>query len=440
MDNTSVTKSARLPTFSGQREEFQMWWIRFVAHAEMCGFLTALEIGGETTMPDSSTEVLDLTTDDGKLAAASKQRNAMAMANLTMAFDSESLFGMIYKSMSKEYRAGKAHLVVKELFNKYNPEDVVSRVELRKMLAGVSMKDTQDPSTLFEQVSAIRNRYDTAEHQVDEEELIAVIMERAPEKYTTCITTTAITHAKNLTLTHLEQVMYQLWRQSKDSNRSIPEISLSGFEGYCYHCKKQGHKADACPSRPKPIASGGRTSNSAGRGGTGGRGAGRGGTARFQGACRNCGKQGHMERNCWQKEENAGLRPAGYKAPSENANSAIEKKTTSNYECLLCSLTFPNKSNLLLDPNVWIADTGASVHMTSHRQGFINERKASDSAHITMGNGAIETASIVGTLPGTVCDQYGNLLMRTAITDVTYLPNATYNLFSLTQMMAKGWC
>ncbi len=56
-----------------------------------------------------------------------------------------------------------------------------------------------------------------------------------------------------------------------------------------------------------------------------------------------------------------------------------------------------------------------------------------------MGNGAIETASIIGTLPGTVCDQFGNRMMKTAITDVTYLPTATYNLFSLTQMMTKGW-
>ena len=158
----------------------------------MCGFLLALDIGGETTMPESSTEAIDLTTDAGKIPAASKQRNAVAMANLTMAFETENLFGMVYKSMSKDFPAGLAHLVVKELFNKYNPKDVVSRVELRRMLAGVSMKETQDPTTLFEQVSAIRNRFDTASNQINKEELIAVVIERAPEKYTSCITTEQI--------------------------------------------------------------------------------------------------------------------------------------------------------------------------------------------------------------------------------------------------------
>ena len=64
----------------------------------------------------------------------------------------------------------------------------ISRVELRSMLNGVSMKNSEDPSVLFEQVSAIQNRYDTDVHHIDEEELIAVVMGAAPEKYLSVIT------------------------------------------------------------------------------------------------------------------------------------------------------------------------------------------------------------------------------------------------------------
>ncbi len=75
--------------------------------------------------------------------------------------------------MSKDWPAGLAHKVVVELFNKYyNPDDRIPRVELRAMLNGVSMKDAQDPSVPFEQISAIHNRYETATHQIDEEELV----------------------------------------------------------------------------------------------------------------------------------------------------------------------------------------------------------------------------------------------------------------------------
>jgi hypothetical protein len=84
-----------------------------------------------------------------------------------------------------------------------------------------------------------------------------------------------------MSLTDFEIVMYQLWRQSKGSiDQYTTDITLAGFEGYCYQCKQQGHKADACPngSNSKSSSSGGRTSNSAGQGRRGGRGSGQGGT------------------------------------------------------------------------------------------------------------------------------------------------------------------
>jgi hypothetical protein len=102
-------------------------------------------------------------------------------------------------------------------------------------------------------------------------------------------------------------------------------------------------------------------------------------------------------------------------------------------------MKFPTDSKILLDPNVWIADTGASVCMTPHQKGLINVRAANTAAMITMGSGSAESASEIGTLPGTVCDQYGNELKKVGIKEVSYLPKGTFNLFSLTQMTAKGW-
>jgi hypothetical protein len=135
------------------------------------------------------------------------------------------------------------------------------------------------------------------------------------------------------------------------------------------------------------------------------------------------------------------LRPSGYRLPTESGNSAVDRKSTgNNIEYLLCALTFPiNDSKLLLDPNIWIADTAASVHMTTHQQGQIDIRTATNDATITMGNSNSELVTVIGTLPGTVCDQYGNKLNKVAIDNTSYLPNGTFNLFSLTQMILKGW-
>jgi uncharacterized protein YlzI (FlbEa/FlbD family) len=77
--------------------------------------------------------------------------------------------------------------------------------------------------------------------------------------------------------------------------------------------------------------------------------------------------------------------------------------------------------------------------MTAHQQGLINIHTATNDATITMGNGNSELTTVIRTLPRTVCDQYGNELNKVAIENVSYLPNGTFDLFSLTQMILKGW-
>jgi hypothetical protein len=56
------------------------------------------------------------------------------------------------------------------------------------MLNTVILKVNEDPSILFEQVSAIQNWYGTVTHKIDEEELITVVMGTAPEEYISVIT------------------------------------------------------------------------------------------------------------------------------------------------------------------------------------------------------------------------------------------------------------
>jgi hypothetical protein len=68
--------------------------------------------------------------------------------------------------MSNDWPAGLAHEFVVQLINKYSPDHRLSRVELRTILNGVSMKDAEDPSILFEQVSAIQNWFDTDAHHI----------------------------------------------------------------------------------------------------------------------------------------------------------------------------------------------------------------------------------------------------------------------------------
>jgi hypothetical protein len=44
----------------------------------------------------------------------------------------------------------------------------------------------------------------------------------------------------------------------------------------------------------------------------------------------------------------------------------------------------------------------------------------------------------IGTLSGTIYDTLGNESNKILIEEVSYLPNGTFNLFSLTEMTSKG--
>lgn len=155
---TEQTSSVKLPTFDEKEKNFNMYWIKFKAYAVVKGFLPALQEGGEKDMPPNEEKDLDLADDAEKKHLAAKKRNAMAVASLTMSFNTESLITYATrKSCTEEWPGGLAYLIVKAHFKKYRPQDTITRVELRSMLNKVTMKTNDCPDKLFEQLSYIKN-------------------------------------------------------------------------------------------------------------------------------------------------------------------------------------------------------------------------------------------------------------------------------------------
>jgi hypothetical protein len=69
----------------------------------------------------------------------------------------------------------------------------------------------------------------------------------------------------------------------------------------------------------------------------------------------------------------------------------------------------PNSMKLLLDPNVWIADTDAPVHETPNPSAMVKKSDKKCNASVTMGNGKSEATDWYVDLPVTLCDMEGNV-------------------------------
>jgi hypothetical protein len=98
---------------------------------------------------------------------------------------------------------------------------------------------------------------------------------------------------------------------------------------------------------------------------------------------------------------------------------------------------FPKVMQLLSDPNIWIGDTGASVDMIPASEGLTNTRPCGISVHV--GNNEHTAANHSGSLSVTVCDNSGLELYKVSFPDMHLVPQAPYNIISITQRMESGW-
>ena len=143
--------------------------------------------------------------------------------------------------------------------------------------------------------------------------------------------------------------------------------------------------------------------------------------------CLYCYKPGHYAAECKKKRRDMESRRAGHdmqRPPSHNRNPSQQ------YSAI--AFTATSTSNTVNDD--WILDTGATRHITPHKQLLTDLRPAPHTVIVTFGNGSIGEATLIG-------DAYlqpnpGSLIK---LTDVLYIPGAADNLLSVSQATKRGF-
>ena len=406
-----------------------MFWTRFKAYASVKGFLLAIQETEDPDMPADEATVLDPKDADEKCQIDAKKRNALAVASFTMAFTTTTLMMLVHRAATSDWPGGLAWKIVVGLFKRYRPKDNITHVELRIKLNQVSMQDSDEPDKLFEQLNAIQEAYESSGKQVDVHDLQAIVFTVAPKQYQPVLSAVQLEKGNALSLDDLETAMNQVYCQmtaAKKITGDGKELSLATVDHSnkeCWNCGEKGHIAKDCPKKKK----------------NGGRGKGKG-SGKGKDKCGICGKP-HPTENCWSKPENANKCPKWYtEQMASEVNAAAVQNSDKIVEVMLCGMEFPKEYKILLDPNVWIADSGTSVHNTPNAVGLKNIKKMDGADNgLTMGNGVAEKTSAVGNLSGVMCDKSGNQLGKAMLQDVQVVPNGRFNLFSTTKMQLQGW-
>jgi hypothetical protein len=158
----------------------------------------------------------------------------------------------------------------------------------------------------------------------------------------------------------------------------------------------------------------------------------------------------------WFLDTNVGLENGPYvtsdltvMSTNKNHKSSVVDQIANGYllECELglkamdngAKITFPNVRALLTDPNVFIADSGATTHASASNIGLVNMRHGGKNDFIEVASGLQEAAVKIGDLPCIVCNQQGLELQRVLLHDVTYSPSLKFNLFSTSKLQREGW-
>lgn len=134
-------------------------------------------------------------------------------------------------------------------------------------------------------------------------------------------------------------------------------------------------------------------------------------------------KVGHASENCWFRKSKEKEKEKETKRDKESEN-----KSEVN--------AFVGASGSLNSKD-WYMDTGASKHMCCDKRMFKTMHERQVTKKIKIGDGTLLNVRGVGTV--IVYAWNGSIFIKTILSDVLYVPDLKFNLFSVGHVMDKGY-
>ena len=387
----NATTTIRVLPFSGKEKDWRMWSRKFLAASVAKGYREAVD-------------PIDPLTD------AKDDENRKAYSDLMLSMIDETTFGIIDEAKTGLHPDGDARFAWNELKRKFEPKTGFNEVKTKREFNSCFMEIGQDPDEWIHNLIMLQRRLETMGTKISERDVMIHILGNLTEDYEN-ITDYSEKELLNgsLTLEALRDTLRTKFEKlNKKTGSDEAALFTKQFKGMCKICGKIGHKDNDCfkleknkikkenymknlrPKREKPNY------------------------PNIQ--CYNCQRMGHYASNCRNK-----------RVPREKNHEEDDA------EIALMAIT---KTKGIENPNLWIADTGASCHMCNNLDGLTNIIETSKT--ITVGNGERIQSTKIGTWKGILKDSNGKERVM-KLENVSYVPSLTANLMSLTQVMRNSW-
>ena len=114
---------------------------------------------------------------------------------------------------------GVVYKVVRALNLKYKPTDIMSKTEMRMAISEIKMKNNEDPTTLFTQMSTIEVKYCQT---ISVKEKLAIIMQHIPKDYKSLVT--AAIRSTELSTTTVTTCTAAAWQRHPTTGLPVVKI------------------------------------------------------------------------------------------------------------------------------------------------------------------------------------------------------------------------
>jgi hypothetical protein len=144
-------RRGNIPIFDGEGKNFASWWRNFLRMQRMSKFKDIFKAIRDWNLPEE-----EMSEDNNEIKTEIRVaigKNELAMARFSMVFTTDKVISMVYAASAEGWPEGEAYLVVRQLIKKYRPLDKVLKIEMRQQSARIKMKNSTDPSILFEQLT-----------------------------------------------------------------------------------------------------------------------------------------------------------------------------------------------------------------------------------------------------------------------------------------------